>query len=136
MAREFSRTQRVNQQIQRELAMIMMREIRDPRLGMVTINDVETSRDLNYAKVFVTFLDNEPEQVKAQMDALLELAPYIRSLLASSLRTMRAIPELRFTYDSSLVEGIRMTNVVNKVVADDKAKAEKHGTDESEEGQE
>ncbi|BDY03849.1 30S ribosome-binding factor RbfA [Ferrimonas sp. YFM] len=135
MAREFSRTRRVNEQIQRELAMILMREIRDPRLGMTTINDVEVSRDLNYAKVFVTFLDDEPEQVKSQMDALLELAPYIRSLLASSLRNMRAIPELRFTYDKSLVEGIRMTNAVNKAVAEDEAKAEKHGTQESDEDQ-
>ncbi|SDI96125.1 ribosome-binding factor A [Ferrimonas sediminum] len=133
MAREFSRTRRVNQQIQRELATILMREVRDARLGMVTINEVETSRDLNYAKVFVTFLDSEPEQVKAQMDALLELAPYIRSLLASSLRNMRAIPELRFSYDKSLVEGIRMTNVVTKVIAEDQAKADKHGSNESDE---
>ncbi|USD38462.1 MULTISPECIES: 30S ribosome-binding factor RbfA [Ferrimonas] len=135
MAREFSRTRRVNQQIQRELATIMMREVRDARLGMVTINEVETSRDLNYAKVFVTFLDSEPEQVKAQMDALLELAPYIRSLLASSLRNMRAIPELRFAYDKSLVEGIRMTNVVTKVIAEDQAKADKHGSNDSDEEQ-
>ena len=56
MSKEFSRTQRVSQQLQKELAMILQREVRDSRLGMVTISDVEVSRDLAYAKVFVTFL--------------------------------------------------------------------------------
>lgn len=55
MSKEFSRTQRVSQQLQKELAMILQREVRDSRLGMVTISDVEVSRDLAYAKVFVTF---------------------------------------------------------------------------------
>ena len=55
MPKEFSRTQRVSQQLQKELAMILQREVRDSRIGMATISDVEVSRDLSYAKVFVTF---------------------------------------------------------------------------------
>ncbi|MGL5708698.1 MAG: 30S ribosome-binding factor RbfA, partial [Aeromonas sp.] len=51
MAREFSRTRRVGQQIQREIALILQREVKDPRIGMVTVSDVEVSRDLNYAKI-------------------------------------------------------------------------------------
>lgn len=55
MAQEFSRTERVRHQLQREIAMILQREIKDPRVSMVTVSDVEVSRDLAYAKVFVTF---------------------------------------------------------------------------------
>ena len=55
MAREFARTDRVAQEIQKEIAMIIQREVKDPRLGMVTVNAVEITRDLAYAKIFVTF---------------------------------------------------------------------------------
>jgi ribosome-binding factor A len=55
MAREFARTDRVGQEIQKEVAMIIQREVKDPRLGMVTVSAVEITRDLAYAKVFVTF---------------------------------------------------------------------------------
>ncbi|MBY6186298.1 30S ribosome-binding factor RbfA [Marinobacter hydrocarbonoclasticus] len=134
MAKEFSRTRRVGQQLQRELAMIMQREIRDARLGMVTVNEVEVSRDMGYAKVFVTFLDDTPEDVKRQMDALLELTPQIRMLVASRVK-MRVMPELRFTYDKSLVEGIRMASLVSQARSDDEAKADKFGRDEDEEQQ-
>mgnify|MGYP000971161468 CR=1 FL=1 len=66
MAREFSRTRRVGQQIQREIALILQREVKDPRIGMVTVSDVEVSRDLNYAKIYVTFLqlENDAERIK------------------------------------------------------------------------
>ncbi|MBY5921873.1 30S ribosome-binding factor RbfA [Ferrimonas balearica] len=131
MAREFSRTRRVGQQLQRELAMIMQREIRDERLGMVTVNEVEVSRDMGYAKVFVTFLDDSPEAVKRQMEALLELTPQIRMLTASRVK-MRVMPELRFTYDKSLVEGIRMASLVSQARSEDDAKADKFGKDEEE----
>ncbi len=132
MAREFSRTRRVGQQLQRELAMIMQREIRDERLGMVTVNEVEVSRDLGYAKVFVTFLDDSPEAVKRQMEALLELTPQIRMLTASRMK-MRVMPELRFTYDKSLVEGIRMASLVSQARSEDDAKADKFGSNDEEE---
>ncbi|GAA4876088.1 30S ribosome-binding factor RbfA [Ferrimonas pelagia] len=134
MAREFSRTKRVGQQLQRELAMVMMREIRDDRLGMVTVNEVEVSRDMGYAKVFVTFLNDDADEVKKQLEALIELAPMIRTLLASRLK-LRVMPEIRFQYDKSLVEGIRMASLVSKVRAEDDAKAEKHGTGEDENGE-
>ena len=62
MAREFSRAQRVAQEIKKEIAVILQREVKDPRIGMVTVSDVEVSRDLAYAKIFVTFLFDEDEQ--------------------------------------------------------------------------
>ncbi|MDA3978966.1 MULTISPECIES: 30S ribosome-binding factor RbfA [Gallibacterium] len=122
MAREFSRAQRVAQEIKKEIAVILQREVKDPRIGMVTVSDVEVSRDLAYAKVFVTFLFNEDEaHIEQGLIGLEKASPYIRSLLGKAMR-LRIVPELRFIYDTSLVEGMRMSNLVTQVVNQDKAK--------------
>lgn len=121
MPKEFKRTDRVSQQLQKELALILQREIRDSRLGMVTISDVEVSRDLAYAKVFVTFLcvgDQTPESCLA---ALREHEVSVRMLLGKQIR-LRLTPEVRFYYDNTLVEGMRMSNLVSSVVSEDKRK--------------
>lgn len=118
MAREFARTDRVAQEIQKEVAMIIQREVKDPRLGMVTVNAVEVTRDLAYAKVFVTFFTLEGQNVDQSAEILNEAASYIRTLLAKRIKA-RIMPELRFVYDKSMVEGVRMTNLVNEAVASD-----------------
>ncbi|ATO31622.1 30S ribosome-binding factor [Dickeya dianthicola] len=133
MAKEFSRTQRVAQEMQKEIAIIIQREVKDPRVGMATVSGVEVSRDLAYAKVFVTFLnDNEPEQVNAGVKALQDASGFIRMLLGKAMR-LRVVPELTFSYDSSLVEGMRMSNLVTNVVKRD---AERHtpAADDEQEG--
>ncbi|NHI00355.1 30S ribosome-binding factor RbfA [Oceanimonas pelagia] len=122
MAREFSRTRRVAQELQKEIAVILQREIKDDRLGMVTVSGVEVSRDLNYAKVFVTFLDNDAERVEQGMEALKDASGYIRSLVAKAMR-LRVTPELRFSYDQSLVEGMRISTLVSSTVAEDKRRS-------------
>ncbi|AZU49355.1 TPA: 30S ribosome-binding factor RbfA [Aeromonas hydrophila] len=131
MAREFSRTRRVGQQIQREIALILQREVKDPRIGMVTVSDVEVSRDLNYAKVYVTFLqlENDPERIKEGLKALTEAAGYIRSLLGSAMR-LRVVPELRFFYDQTLVEGMRLSNLVTNTIREDKRRMAESGREE------
>ncbi|MDG2916452.1 30S ribosome-binding factor RbfA [Bisgaard Taxon 10/6] len=122
MSREFSRADRVAQELQKEVAIILQREVKDPRIGMVTVSDVEVSRDLAYAKIFVTFLfDNDPEAIKQGMKGLEKASPYIRSLLGKAMR-LRIVPELRFVYDESLVEGMRMSNLVSTVIKNDEAK--------------
>lgn len=118
MAREFARTDRVGQEIQKEVAMIIQREVKDPRLGMVTVNAVEITRDLAYAKIFVTFFTLEGQNVDVSIDILNEASSYIRTLLAKRIKA-RIMPELRFVYDKSMVEGVRMGNLVDKAVADD-----------------
>ncbi|WP_394204785.1 30S ribosome-binding factor RbfA [Shewanella waksmanii] len=125
MAKEFSRTRRIAQQLQQELAQVLQRDIKDPRVGMVTVNDVDVSRDLNYAKVYVTFFEEDPELVQQKLEALESAAGYVRSLVAGRMK-LRVMPEIRFIYDSSLVEGMRMSNLVTKVINDDEAKAKKH----------
>ncbi|MFZ7109853.1 30S ribosome-binding factor RbfA [Avibacterium avium] len=119
MAREFKRSDRVAQELQKEIAVILQREVKDPRIGMVTVSDVEVSRDLAYAKVFVTFLfDQDDSVIESGMKGLEKASPYIRSLLAKAMR-LRIVPELRFVYDKSLVEGMRMSNLVSEVIRDD-----------------
>ena len=119
MAREYARTDRVGQQIQKEIAVILMREIKDPRLSMTTVSAVEVTRDLAYAKVFVTFIQDSPEEIKSSIEVLTEAEGYIRSLLAKRLRA-RIMPHLRFVYDQSMAEGVRMSALVDKAVASDK----------------
>jgi len=119
MAREFSRSRRVAQQIQKELATIVMREIKAGEFGMITINEVDLSRDLSYAKVYFTQLNDDSELIKKALTLLNESSPYIRSLMGSKMR-LRIVPELKFYYDKSLSEGIRMTNLVNQAVRIDK----------------
>jgi ribosome-binding factor A len=118
MARDYARTDRVGQQIQKEIAVILMREIKDPRLSMTTVSAVEVTRDLAYAKIFVTFFDDDASKIDTSVEVLNEAGGYIRSLLAKRLRA-RIMPHLRFVYDSSMSEGVRMSALVDQAVASD-----------------
>ncbi|EOE6117466.1 30S ribosome-binding factor RbfA [Vibrio cholerae] len=131
MPKEFSRTQRVAQQLQKELAMILQREVRDSRLGMVTISDVEVSRDLAYAKVFVTFLCIGEQTPESCLAALREHEVQIRMMLGKQIR-LRLTPEIRFYYDNTLVEGMRISNLVTEVINSDKRRKHEAGRDEDE----
>ncbi|GLX87309.1 ribosome-binding factor A [Thalassotalea loyana] len=131
MAREFSRTDRVGQEIQKEVAMIIQREVKDPRLGMVTVNAVEVTRDLAYAKVFVTFLTIGEQTEEASIEILNEASGYIRTLLAKRIKA-RIMPELRFVFDKSMAEGVRMTSLVNKAIEEDERRAGKNQPEEGE----
>ncbi|WP_294911537.1 30S ribosome-binding factor RbfA [Tatumella sp. UBA2305] len=134
MAKEFGRSQRVAQELQKEIALIIQREIKDPRVGlMVTVSSVEVSRDLAYAKVFVTFLnDKDEDAVKGGIKALQDASGFIRTLLGKAMR-LRIVPELTFFYDNSLVEGMRMSNLVSRVVKQDN---ERRGDTPEEHGEE
>ncbi len=135
MAKEFSRTRRIGQQLQQELAMVLQRDMKDPRIGMVTVNEVDVSRDLSFAKVFVTFFDEDPEQIQTKLEALTKASGYIRSLVAGRMK-LRIMPELKFEYDSSLVEGMRMSNLVTEVVIRDKQKADSGDRDDDDDEEE
>lgn len=130
MAREFSRTDRVAQQVHKEVASILQNEVKHlvPDLIMVTVSGVEVSRDLAHAKVFVTFFDNDEKRVKESLKRLVDLKGMVRSLLAKRLR-MRSVPAIAFVRDGSLTEGIRISNLVSKTIADDERRAEDSDTD-------
>ncbi|MBD1576103.1 MULTISPECIES: 30S ribosome-binding factor RbfA [Vibrio] len=131
MAKEFSRAQRVAQQLQKELASILQRDVRDSRIGMVTISDVEVTRDLAYAKVFVTFFCIGEQTPESCLEALKEHEVSIRMALGKRVR-LRLTPEVRFVYDNTLTEGMRLSNLVSEVVSDDNRRKKDAGRDEDE----
>lgn len=114
MPREFSRSERVSSQIQRELASILQLEMKDPRIGLITVSDVELSRDLALAKVYISVFNLEHSEGGGQqsIDMLTEATPYIRQQLASRMR-LRCIPELRFIYDDSIERGAHLSAILN-----------------------
>lgn len=127
MAKEFSRARRVAQQLQREIALILQREVKDPRIGMVTVSDVELSGDLQHARVYVTFMNygaqdqDEAERIAHGLKGLTEASGYIRLLIGKAMQ-LRVVPELRFAYDKTLVEGMRISNLVTNTIRDDQAR--------------
>lgn len=120
MAREFSRTRRIGEQMQRELAALIQKEIGDPRLGMVTVSGVEVSKDLAYAKVFVTVLGGRPDEALA---VLQRAGGFLRHELGRRM-VMRIVPELRFVHDTSTEEGSRLSALIDRAVAQDKKHSE------------
>ncbi len=116
MAREFSRTQRVGGQIQRELAQLIQQEIRDPRVGMVTISDVKVTRDLAHAKVYVTFMDLA-QDVSSALEGLNHAAGYLRRHLGQRMM-LRIMPQLHFVHDTTVETGNRLEALIAKVAAE------------------
>ncbi len=133
MAKEYSRTSRVAQQVQKELARIIQQEVKDPRIGMATISGVDITRDLAYAKVFVTFLTVGEQTNEESLEGLNAASGYIRRLLGKAMR-LRIVPELRFCFDETLTEGLRISEMVSSAVKADKTKLQQSGrSDEDEE---
>lgn len=133
MAREFSRTDRVAQQVHKEIASILQNEYKH-RVGdmpLVTVSEVEVTRDLAHAKIFVTIYNSTEEESKVLMKQLVEFKGFIRSILAKRLR-MRSVPHLHFFEDKSIIEGMRISNLVSQTVAKDESKRESDSSDEQE----
>ncbi len=115
MAREFGRSDRVSSQMQKELAYVLQRDIADPRLGFITINDVELTKDLAYAKIYVTVLNAQDEgEKKKQVKLLNELAPQIRHFVAKRMK-LRHISEFHFYYDNSFDTGMKIDALLKEL---------------------
>ncbi len=115
MAREFKRTDRLGSQLQRELAQLVRDELKDRRLGMITIQEVRVTRDLAHAKVYFTLLSSEFDHREATAH-LNEAGPYLRHLLGASLRSLRSIPQLHFVYDESVERGMHLDALIDRAV--------------------
>ncbi|BBM02084.1 30S ribosome-binding factor RbfA [Microbulbifer sp. GL-2] len=127
MAREFHRADRVADAMRRELAQLIQHEVRDPRLGMVNVNDVEVNRDLATAKVFVTFVgEDDRNKIDISIEVLNKAAGFLRSQLARTIQ-MRSIPRLYFRYDETSVRGQALSALIEKAVNEDR----KHQDDDS-----
>jgi ribosome-binding factor A len=128
MAREFGRTDRVADFLKRELARLLQFEVRDPRVGMVSVTDVEVTRDLAHAKVFVTVMGKESaKDAQESIEALNNASGFMRSQIASVSNT-RTVPRLRFVYDASVVRGQRMSALIDAAVRKDRGNAPPAGS--------
>ncbi|GFO72366.1 ribosome-binding factor A [Bathymodiolus japonicus methanotrophic gill symbiont] len=111
MAREFKRSARVASQMQKELAIILQQGIKDPRIGFITVNEVELSKDLATAKVYITALGADTEGQKNNISWLNDAAPYIRSEMGKRMR-LRNVPYIKFYYDNSFEKGMRVSELL------------------------
>ena len=118
MAREFNRADRIAQQMKREVAIILQRGLKDPRVRMATVSDVTVSGDLMYAKIYVTFMDNDAEAVKAAIKVLNKAKGFVRTMIGRAMK-LRAVPEITFFYDKSLDEGMRISNLITETLKKD-----------------
>lgn len=120
MVKDYSRTQRVGDQMQRELALLIQREIKDPRLGMVTITAVNVARDLGHATVYITTMDKDSaEDIALVLDILTQASGFLRSQLGKAMK-IRSIPQLHFLYDESIVRGSQLSALIDKAIAEDR----------------
>ena len=126
MPKEFSRTRRVGEQIQRELAELIRDEVKDPRVDMITVNAVEVSRDFGHAKVYVTVMNEERRQ--DSLEALNRAAGFLRHELGQRMR-IRSVPQLHFHYDESVSRGSRLSALINDAIATDQEKAKNRDDD-------
>ena len=132
--REFKRTDRVADQLQKDLAVLIQREVKDPRLGMVTVSGVEVSRDLGYADVHITLLgEQDPERIKENLKVLKRAGGFLRSQVARRIK-LRHVPELRFHYDESVVRGQHLSSLIEEAVASDRSR-QPGGDDENDSGE-
>lgn len=115
MARAVSRTDRLADAIQQEMARYIQQELKDPRLGLVTVSGVELSRDLSHAKVFVSCIGSS-ESNDVVVSILNRASGLLRHLLGKNLQ-IRVLPHLRFIYDGSIVEGNRMSALIDAALA-------------------
>lgn len=119
--REFNRSERVAAQLRRELAQLIQQEVKDPDVGLISVSDVEVTRDLAHAKVFVTVF--ESERAAETLKALQRAAGYLRRRLSQEMR-IRSVPELHFHHDASVETGQRMDRLIEKARAADRGSEE------------
>jgi ribosome-binding factor A len=116
MSRDFKRTDRVGAEMQRELADLIRDEIKDPALGMVTLQEVRVVRDFSQAKVFFTAMAAQLSH-KEIVTYLNEAAGHLRWLLGQRM-VLRTVPKLIFVYDTSVEQGERLSNLIDQAVGD------------------
>lgn len=119
MPREFTRSERVSDAVQKELASLIRQHIRDPRVGMLSVTDLTVTRDLAIAKVYVAFVgERTSEEIKQGLDALNGASGYLRKLLSSSI-ALRATPKLNFFYDETGQRSQHLDALIDLAISSD-----------------
>jgi ribosome-binding factor A len=124
MPKDFPRARRVADQIQRELPELIRQEVKDPRVGMLTITEVEVNRDMEFAKVYFTTLGSVAEH-DACLQGLQRASGFLRTQLSRRMQ-LRVVPKVSFVYDHSVERGIELSHLIEAAVAEDA----KHPKDE------
>ncbi len=121
MAKEYSRSQRINEQILRELAELIRLEVKDPRVGFITLTEVQITPDYAHAKVYFTSMYGE-EKVDEILGGLRRASGFLRRELGRRVR-IHTVPELHFHYDRSVEQGSRMSQLIDEVVRADEERS-------------
>jgi ribosome-binding factor A len=129
MPRDFKRSERVAGQLRRDLAKLIQLEIKDPEVGFVSLSDVEVTRDLSHAKVFITVFD--PEKAATSLKALRRASVFLRRRLGQELR-LRHVPELHFVHDDSVEQGSRIDGLIDQALNADRDGSERTMADAEE----
>jgi ribosome-binding factor A len=115
MPKDYARTDRIAEQIQRELAQLIRLEVKDPRVHMVTITGGEVTRYYAHAKVFYTTLEGGSSELQKGLE---RTSGFLRSKLASAMK-LRITPQLHFVYDASIEHGSHLSQLIDKAIASD-----------------
>ena len=135
MPREFSRSQRMAEQLRRELAEIVQDEIKDPRLGFISFTEVRMSRDLSHAVIYCSVLNSE--QLNESIEILNSAVGFIRKSIGRRIRA-RIVPTLKFVADESVIRGAAMDELISEAIRSDQRSSEgssDDGDDSSTKGQ-
>ncbi|MBC7785979.1 MAG: 30S ribosome-binding factor RbfA [Methylophilaceae bacterium] len=124
MAKEFSRSNRIAEQMRRELADLLQFEVKDPRIGMVTVTEVEVTGDIAHAKVFYSAaVHNDAKVALALQQGLEKSAGFLRTQVAKRM-LLRTVPQLHFVYDASIDNGMKMSKIIDEALASDLANSD------------
>jgi ribosome-binding factor A len=113
------RLRRIEDQIQRELSELLHSELKDPRVGLVTLTGVEVSSDLTHAKVFFTTLGDDKARAQC-IEGIARATGFLRSQLGRRI-DLRVVPELHFHYDASVEHGMKLSRLIDEANAGPKA---------------
>ena len=116
MPREFLRSERMAEQVRRELADIVRDEIKDPRLGFVSFTEVRMSRDLSHAVIYCSFYNTEKQD--EAINVLNRAVGFIRKEIGRRIRA-RIVPTLKFTIDESVTRGVAMDDLISEAIKSD-----------------
>lgn len=124
--KEFARTDRIGAELQRELAEILRDGVKDPRLGLLTVQEVRVTRDLAHAKVFFTCFGSAKEGHEREAFLNGKLVGFLRHELGRRM-SLRTLPELHFVYDESIEQGERLSALIERAVESRESDPEPQG---------
>jgi ribosome-binding factor A len=117
MAKEFARSDRVAEQMLRELADLLQFEVKDPRVAMVTVTEVEVTGDMSHAKIYYSAPLQDSKALDALQKGLERTAGFLRSQLSKRM-LLRTVPQLHFVYDASIDRGMKMSKLIDEAISD------------------